>query len=379
MKPKRIVQIVLITLTVIILAVTPVLAAKPQDVIQRSNGFPSGLHFNLNIHGKDPAVFDCSAMAPGGNSIFVGINDTATIQYVTNTKRTSNFPDGTSAYELYALDPCAVGGDKIAQVYLPTKVQVVDEFGGTTLVDSQGYYVFARILGKPENKQTESGPSTMILEPNIVVQACNDPGTDPNFPDYTDCLWSLGLIVGDNLYLANDETFERFDPAATGGKGKSTARDISPLFTYSGWVYWGEDPDTNDDGSLTDADIPVDWATAYPGANLNGNATLELYEWVLFHPDIDGDNYVDHGDATAAEYWLALAGIDIDTNDDLDISLEEWQAFQVTLGHAEYFDAAWIFDIADLVVTAQGITNNGATLVQFRFYPKNPDLTTYRP
>jgi len=92
---------------------------------------------------------------------------------------------------LYVLDPCAVGGDKTAQVYLPTKVQVVDEFGGTTLVDSQGYYVFARILGKPENKQTESGPSTMILEPNIVVQACNDPGTDPISPIIPNAFYHL--------------------------------------------------------------------------------------------------------------------------------------------------------------------------------------------
>jgi len=63
--------------------------------------------------------------------------------------------------------------------------------------------------------------------------------------------------------VTNDEVFERFDPESTGGMGKSIARDISALFTYTGWVYWGEDPDTNDDGFLTDADIPVNWATVY--------------------------------------------------------------------------------------------------------------------
>ena len=48
-------------------------AAKPQnngagkDVIAGSNGFPSGLHFNLIIHGK--SSFD-SCGGSGGNSVF---------------------------------------------------------------------------------------------------------------------------------------------------------------------------------------------------------------------------------------------------------------------------------------------------------------------
>ena len=212
----------------------------------------------------------------------------------------------------------------------------------------------------------------MILEPNIVVQACNDP-TDP---DYTDCLWALGLIVGDNLYLADDEVFLRFDPLATGGKGKSTAKDITPLFTYTGWVYWGEDPDTNNDGYLTEDDIPADWTTTYPGADLDGDGILALCEWVLYHPNINGDGAVDLADADSAETWMPCSTIVIG-NGDTEITLEEWQAFQVSLGHAAYFTEEWIFNIADLVVTQQGITNDGSKLLQIRFYPKN--LTTYNP
>jgi hypothetical protein len=35
----------------------------------------------------------------------------------------------------------------------------------------------------------------------------------------------------------------------------------------------------------------------------------------------------------------------------------------------------WIFNIADLVVTEQGLVNDGTKLLQIRFYPK--DRTTF--
>lgn len=358
---KRILQITFVTLVLLVLAVTPVMAAKPQSVIERSNGFPSGMHFNLNIHGKDPAVFACTDV-PGGNSIFVPMFGGATIQYVTNAKKTSDY-----AYELYVLDPCAVA-DGIAKVYLPTKVEITDDEGNITYEDAGGYYVFGRILGKPNNN--DGAPSSMILEQNVVYQACNDAD-----PDATDCDLALGLIVGNNLYVADDEEYVRFAPSDS-GKGKSQATDITRLFLYTGWVYWGEDPDTNNDGSLTADDIPADWQTTYPGADLNGDTILELCEWVLYHPDINGDSVVDATDATLAQDWEPCAGITI--GDGVDpITLEEWQAFQATLGHARYFENEWIFNIAELVVTSQGITNYGATLVQIRFYPMN--FTTFTP
>jgi hypothetical protein len=51
----------------------PAFAAKPSrpdnDVIAKSNGYPSGPHFNLNIHGKK-AGYTCDP-TPGGNSVFI--------------------------------------------------------------------------------------------------------------------------------------------------------------------------------------------------------------------------------------------------------------------------------------------------------------------
>jgi hypothetical protein len=69
---KRI-AIVLLSVAVLVTMVggsTTVMAkGKPQDVIERSNGFPSGMHFNLNIHGKK-ADYNCDSTA-GGNSVFI--------------------------------------------------------------------------------------------------------------------------------------------------------------------------------------------------------------------------------------------------------------------------------------------------------------------
>jgi len=70
---KKILIIVLVMALVIgLVPVSIAMAAKPIPVIERSNGFPSGMHFNLNIHGKDPDVFTCPT-EPGGNSIFVPV------------------------------------------------------------------------------------------------------------------------------------------------------------------------------------------------------------------------------------------------------------------------------------------------------------------
>ena len=38
-------------------------------------------------------------------------------------------------------------------------------------------------------------------------------------------------------------------------------------------------------------------------------------------------------------------------------------------GLATYYENEWIFNIADLVVTQQDITNDGTKLLQVRFYP----------
>jgi len=317
----RVVPILVVAILLLALGISTAMAAKPDkstgnDVIARSNGFPSGAHFNLNIHGKN-ADFVCDS-SPGGGSIFVDEYGSATIQYVTNKK--------SGVTELIVLDPCAVDGGT-AKVRLP--------------YEQRGYYVFARILGTPNNASKDGEPSSIILYPNQVLQACNDTDpANPDFPYYTECpddpLLALGLIVGPNLYVAEPETYVRFDPGTTKGKGKSKATDITRLFTYVGWVVDARldvsGPDGVPDGVIDEYDVPDDAYNTIPETqpyDSNGNLVIEVEEWLAYQSE-----------QTPPMAW--------------------------------YFapeDNMWILNIADLVVTEQGLVNDGTKLLQVRFYP----------
>jgi hypothetical protein len=277
--------------------VNPAMAAKPLPVIEMSNGYPSGPHFNLNIHGTS----SCQT-SEGGNSVFISEYGDSTIQYVTNKK--------SSVTELIALDTCAeeFDGD-------PAKVQIPYE--------SEGFFVFARIKGKPNNGQ-DALESSVILSPNLVTDACNDTDPEnPDFPTYTECpddtLLALGLIVGTNVYEATDVGFVRFQDQDAKGKGKDKATDITSLFTYTGWVY-DASLDLNLDGVIDENDVPLDY-----DLNLNG----------IIDPDEFGN----------------------------------WQLDQVDAGLANSYENEWILNIADFVVTDQTISNDGTKLLKIRFYP----------
>ena len=58
-----------ILIAVLAIGVSSAMAAKSPKVIHYSNGFPSGPHFNLNIHGKK-IDYICDPTAEG-NSIFI--------------------------------------------------------------------------------------------------------------------------------------------------------------------------------------------------------------------------------------------------------------------------------------------------------------------
>lgn len=211
------------------------------------------------------------------------------------------------------------------------------------IIPADGYYVFGRILGKPDNGSNGTA-SSLILYPNVITEACNDDpyNPDPGFGDYTSCgETALGLIIGDNLYVAEEETYERFDPDNTGGKGKSRATDITRLFTYTGWAV-AETLDISGPGGVPDgmidaSDIPADAWTIISEAGLDPNIYDDDPVW--------GNN-----------------------NDAIDL-IEEWLLFQADLGMAWYFENEWILNVADLVITEQGLVNDGTKLLQLRFYP----------
>ena len=296
-------------------------AAKPQnngagkDVIALSNGFPSGPHFNLNVHGKKiDWNGDC---LPGGKSINIpeytdGL-DYQTIQFLSNQK--------SSVTDLVALDPCSEQFDDD-----PAKVQL-------PYLDDQGYYVFARSAAKPNNQAGE--PSTIMVTPYGVLEACNQNAiNDPynNFGDLESCYDEngdlvdtivLGLVTNNGVYKKIEQEFVRYDATIT-GKGIKTAIDITGLFEWTGAVC-SDTLDITGDGELG----PDDFGT-----------TAEAIDAVY------GDGIMP---LTSAEFILFL----------MDTVLEG----------CTYFDEEWVFNVADLVVQYQKVDNDGTKLWQVRFYP----------
>jgi hypothetical protein len=344
---KSAVRILLPSIVIILVfGLLTAMAAKPQEVIEKSNGFPSGPHSNLIIHGKNADVFICISPSPGGNSLFVpectvDLNGDkeghVTIQYIQNKK--------ASLTELTVLDSCAMD-DGMVKVQLPDKVMLDD--GSTQPTD--GHWVYAKIGGKPNHgdycdPSTLDPSSNIILYPNVVVEACNDPG-NPDFGDLTNCpddpLEALGVITN-NLYVPDPYTgeFVRFDTSGgEKGKGRSKGKDITRLFIYVGWVVDEmvdiSGPDGIPDGVIDDYDVPDD---------------ALLY---------------------ASDYDLAENG----GNDDGIIQIEEWLTYQSELDPpmAWYFspdDNTFIHEIADLVITEQGLKNRGTKNLQIRFYPRS--------
>jgi hypothetical protein len=297
-----------------------------------SNGFPSGLHFNLNVHGKDDD-YNCN-QSTGGNSVFIPLYGPSEIQYVSNKK--------SSNTQLMVIDSCSNDflyppDDDPIKVFLPTNVQPDER---QPPINSEGFYVFARILAKPNNGKNQEcdgvNCSNIILYPNHVVEACNDSGVDSDsetFGEYTDCAGdlALGLIVGENLYVADpaEEQYVRFDPASDGGRGKTKATDITRFFIYTGWVV-DETLDITTDGVIDINDVPL--------ADYDGDAGTTP------NHDFNSDGNEDELDVEA---WLT--------------TLEGSSAW--------YIDEDWILNIADLVVTEQGLVNDGTKLLQIRFYP----------
>lgn len=279
---------------------TTALAAKPSgpgnNVIERSNGYPSGPHENLNIHGKKDN-YQCDP-SPGGRSVFIREYGDSTLRIASNKK--------SKLTELFAQDPCAeqFDGDPVL-VRLP--------------YESEGYYVFARALAKPQNGKEDDTASSIIMTPSPVLEACNDNGETDEFGNLitcsedTDGLYSLGLVTNNGVYKTTEQGFERWESdTTTKGKGKTKAIDITGLFTWTGYAC-DDALDLNGDGVIDENDVPN---------------------------DLDGDGDIDADDLAI---FLAL--------------------------NCTYFNEEWVFNVADLVVQDQEIVNDGVKLLKIRFYP----------
>ncbi|MCV0373734.1 MAG: hypothetical protein K5793_09310 [Nitrosarchaeum sp.] len=308
-------------------------AAKPQQTIEISNGFPSGEHHNMNIHGKKDGFSGCDDA--GGSSIFTPEYGVGTIEFVSNRK--------ASLDSLTALDKCteSFDGDS-AKVQLP--------------YENEGYYVFWRILAKPSNGNT-GDPSSVLLYPNMdLFTACNDnDGTGQvidGFDGFTSCedqnaegISPLGVITKDGTILDPDgEELQRFGDSSN-GKGKSKAIDITDMFLWTG-VACDDTVDLDGDGQITLADFDL------TGDGIVDIADMELLGLsdVFALIDVDGDGIIESPDNGSG-------------TDELLELLKNVSGCQV------FDEPTWIFTIADLVIHGFDYENNGSKLTQIRFYP----------
>jgi hypothetical protein len=305
---------------VLALFISPVMAGgKSPDVIAKSNGFPSGMHFNLNFHGKDLSLDDPCTHEAGGNSVFIDLYGMSTIEYQSDKKG--------SETELTVIDPCASDDGKVS-VKIPRQVTVVDDVTGESVtVPVDGYYVYGRILGKPQNGNKEER-SSIVFAPNMVTDVSN-------YDDDDETLLPVGLITWHATYYAGDEAFYRFEDPTAKGKGQSKAREMTHLFEFTGWVV---------DASL-DTNNPLNDGVA--------DGVIDIWDVPLGDYDEDTDT-PDNRDFNNDK-----------VDDDLDI--EVWLLTQGDL--ATHYDAEWIFNIADIVTTEGEIDNDGTKLFQTRFYP----------
>ena len=338
-------------------------AAKPLDVIDKSNGFPSGLHYNLHISGKgvnfnpDPSTCNTS----GGNTIFTPLNSTpeagleeqTVSMYVNKKAHQSN---------LVVRDHCTEEFDGSgAQLQLP------NEFEDGTQITG-GMYVFARVLGGPD-KGTD-GDSNIILIPNPEVEACKLTDEE-GAGDASDCVDSngnkqefveLGYVTKNGAYVgdpeADGEKFYRYttDGEITKkGKGAKNGVNITGLFTWSGDAC----KDIVVDGEITIADFDIG----------NPNGVVDA-----------GDDGIEQAHIDQAE---TNAGADSNFNGVIDNEAELDELIKILALDGD-FDACvhvmptWVFNIlgddVDLVIQNQTLVNDGVSNLQIRFYPVETTL-----
>ncbi len=339
------------------------------------NGFPSGPHFNLNIHGKADN-FTCpdakyvwtidSETVPIDDGIDVGddIVASACPDGYTCTQgdqifgNVINVPRDASDVKIYV--ESGRKGPKTNQS--ATVLEVTDwcaSVGGDTSPasfripeDQDGYAVYARVTGKPVDGQYFEvfGRELAVVE---VECSAEDLANDPNCEgDATYDLLLLGLVddTGSWINYGNgDGNFDRIDTNdGRGGKGVKNATDITGMFEFSGQVcyFYEGDPactDTVEGCSTESYCCPTDADGYYLGACLPDDDLAFVEEGVWDCSNNDG--YDGLGAEALGTIWL-----------------------EETFYCHTYTDA-WIFNIADFVDVLFDVRNNNTYNIQLRFYP----------
>lgn len=224
---------------IMVLGISTAMAGEPQDIIEKSSGYPIGLHSKQNIYGKDTLTFSCEAGLPGRKVIFIDEYDESTMQDITNEK--------SPVRDLAVSKTCAgcfndPPDNSSAKVILP--------------YEEEGFYFFSWVPAKPHKELNDDDTSSILLYQNLVIKTHNDTyPSNPDFPHYIenhdDPIPTSKLSNILYLYTATPEEFVRFDHKTSKVKEKTMLIDItSLLLKWLGRICEADIVDTNEDGDI---------------------------------------------------------------------------------------------------------------------------------
>ncbi len=320
---------------------------KTKAVQDISNGFPSGPHLNLNMHGRTLGWGGCEDVTGGdplGGNINIPEYGAGNITLVSNKK--------SSVTNMTVWDNCTenVNPSDIdpAVIQLPK--------------NDAGWYVYVRILAQPNNGGGGSASSIILTPDPSVLSMCNDNSTAPitGFGDFLSCddgeigMMPLAVINEGSILNASGVEVKKFESSGK-GKGRTFAVDMTDQFLWSGTAC-NENLDSTLNGSISLADFDV---VDSPGVV---NAT-------------DIQKLLDDGLITTTPAMTAgeiVAAVDSDGNalGNIDAG-DEFEAFLVLINECVFVDESdpiWVFNAADLVIYGLDVDNNGAKNTQIRFY-----------
>lgn len=325
-------------------------AGKPQeggDGPFLGNGFPSGPHHNLLIHGKNddfvcpaakfferitfdstiteaPFVGDLVKTCPDGDTC-----EPTDIEYFGNV---INVPRNGERVEILASSGKKGPKGKPTITDLEVTDWCTKPFDSDAAVfrlpkDEDGFAVYGRVQGKP------TGDPTFEFTDRDLFLVEDEEGND---------LKLLGLVTETGTWICDEATEEAdatciLTRTSTGGRGNGVkkATDMTAIFKWSGNVCYFDELDcpNSDNCEFTQYCCPDD------------GTECVLKSDAMFFDVTDVSQNCSVADVFEGVTW---------TEEDLFCSV---------------ISNEWIFNIADFVDVLFGVKNDGSYNVQLRFYP----------